>query len=425
MSAPADLAPGAQFLDGLFRGAVQSVHPDAVVAAALPKRPTGRIFVLGAGKASAAMAAAVERAWSDVALEGLVVTRYGHGASCDRIRIVEAQHPVPDAAGSSAARETLAIAAGAEAGDLVLCLMSGGGSALLALPQHGISLADKQELSRKLLSSGAPIGDMNRVRIALSAIKGGRLALAARPAKVVTLVISDIPGDDAALVASGPSIQRPVPTGEALSILDRWSIDAPDAIKRFLQAEPINPSSEMEASGDLEDVSVVAAASTMLDAAAKIARAREITPIILGDRIEGEARFVAAEMARQIRTLPRDKPCVLLSGGETTVVKRGTGRGGRNSEFLLALAASLDGYSGYHAIACDSDGIDGSEENAGARASCDTLVRARAKGLDPWAYLANNDSYSFFDALGDLVFTGPTRTNVNDFRAVLIDPVSG
>jgi glycerate 2-kinase len=423
MMAYVDTSQARAFLRALFRDAVAQVHPQNLVAPFLPPLPKGRIFVVGAGKASAAMAAAVEAAWPDADLSGLVVTRYGHAAPCARIKIIEAGHPVPDATGLAAAQDMLEIAASAGHDDLLLCLMSGGGSALVALPRSGLTLADKQDISRRLLASGAPIGDINRVRIALSAIKGGRLAAAAAPAKVVTLVVSDIPGDNPALVASGPSIPSAVLPAEALAILSRWNIDLSERVRACLQG-PLTidpPRTDIESS---PDVRVIAAPAQMLEAAARQVRNAGIEVVILGDAIEGEARVVAAGQARRVRrclaATGRRPPLMLLSGGETSVTQTGAGRGGRNGEFLLALLIALEGVGPFAAIACDSDGIDGSEDNAGAVADHQSLACARALGLDPEDYLTRNDSYSFFAALGDLIVTGPTQTNVNDFRAVLI-----
>ena len=391
----------------------------------LPPPPSGRVVVLGAGKAAAAMAAAVEAAWPDRPLEGLVVTRYGHGVPCRRIEIVEAAHPVPDAAGEAAAKRILALAESAGPEDLVLCLISGGGSALLSLPAPGLSLADKQAVNRALLASGAAIGEMNCLRKHLSAIKGGRLAAAAYPAPLVTLVISDVPGDDPAVIASGPTVADPTTLEDALAVLRRYDIAPPPAVAARLAdpaAETPKPGDPRLASARLD---LIARPQASLEAAAELARRAGVTPVILGDAIEGEAREVARAMAgiaQQVRRhgQPAGAPCVLLSGGETTVTLKGKGRGGRNAEFLLGLAVALQGAEGIWAIACDTDGIDGSEDNAGALVTPDSLARARAAGRDAKADLAANDAYGFFQALGDLVVTGPTLTNVNDFRALLI-----
>ncbi|MEW6163580.1 MAG: glycerate kinase [Pseudomonadota bacterium] len=378
------------FLRSLFDAALAAAHPSVCVPPHLPDPATvkGRIVVVGAGKAAAAMAAAVEAAWAGRLdrVSGLVVTRYGHGVPTRRIEVVEAAHPVPDAAGQDAARRILAVVRGLTSDDLVLALMSGGGSALLALPAPGVTLAEKQARTRELLKNGASIHEINAARKAMSAIKGGKLAAAALPARVLTLAISDVPGDDPATIASGPTVP------------------APD--------DPAFPFCETR---------VIATATDALNAAAEVARRAGIAPLILGDRIEGEAREVAKALAGialscKAHGLPAAPPCVLLSGGETTVTVRGKGRGGRNAEFLLALALALRGEPGIHAIACDTDGIDGSEDNAGALIDPATLTR----GIDASARLGDNDAHGYFAALGDLVVTGPTRTNVNDFRAILI-----
>lgn len=412
-------------LRGMFTAAVDAAAPSKVLAAHLPPSPEGRVVVLGAGKASAAMAAAVEQAWPDVALSGLVVTRYGHGAKTRRIEVVEAAHPEPDRAGQAAAERILALAKAAGPEDFVLCLISGGGSALLSLPAEGLSLADKQAVNRALLRSGAAIGEINTVRKHISAIKGGRLALAAWPARVLTLAISDVPGDNPAMIASSPTVADPTTRGEALAVLERYAITEPTAVLDHLR----RPESETPKPGDpkLETTKTVLLATPMgsLLAAAEVAKAHGVTPVILGDAIEGEAREVAKDMAAQAVRIaggdPASLPCVLISGGETSVTVRGRGRGGRNSEFLLALAVALHGAPAIHAIACDTDGIDGVEDNAGAVIGPGTLARASALGIDPFARLADNDAYAVFQALGDLVTTGPTRTNVNDFRAILIE----
>ena len=417
-----------ELLARLFAHAVRAADPAACVPQHLPRPPRGRTLVVGAGKAAAAMAQAVEEHWPGE-LSGLVVTRYGHGVPCERIEVVEASHPVPDAAGQDAAARILAVVQGLTSDDLVLVLVSGGGSALLALPWEGVTLADKQQLNRALLKSGAGIGEMNCVRKHLSAIKGGRLAAAAYPARVVTLVISDVPGDDEAVVASGPTLADPTTCEDALAILDKFRIEAPHQVRAVLQSGV----SETPKPGDVRfshcETRIIATARGSLAAAAEAAREAGIAPLILGDAIEGEAREVAKAMAGIAQSCaqhggPACPPCVLLSGGETTVTVKGKGRGGRNAEFLLALALALDGHPGIHAIACDTDGIDGSEDNAGALLQPDTLARAAALGVDARAHLADNDGYGFFAAQDDLVVTGPTRTNVNDFRAVLVLPAA-
>jgi glycerate 2-kinase len=417
-------AEARQLLDALFRAGLAAADPARCVPPALPLPPRGRTIVVGGGKASAAMAKAVEDHWPGP-LTGLVVTRYGYGVACRHIEIVEAGHPVPDRAGRAAAGRMLRMVQGLTRDDLVLCLTSGGGSALLTLPAPGLTLRDKQAVNRALLKSGAAIGEMNCVRKHLSAIKGGRLGAAAAPARVVTLVISDVPGDDPAVIASGPTVPDPTTAADALAILDRRGIAVPPAVRRHLKSgggETPKPGDPRFANSEIR---LIARPQDMLEAAARAARAEGVTPLILGDALEGEARdagIVHAGIARSVARHghPVAAPAVLLSGGETTVTVRGRGRGGRNSEFLLALAIALGGAPGIVAMACDSDGVDGSEDNAGAVAAPDSLVRAAAKGLDAKALLADNDAYRFFEALGDLVVTGPTRTNVNDFRAILI-----
>lgn len=404
----------------MFDAAVAVAQPARCVPPHLPPRPAGRLVVVGAGKASAAMARAVEDHWPGP-LSGLVVTRHGHAVPCSRIEIVEAAHPVPDAAGEAAARRMLGLVQDLGPDDVVLCLISGGGSALLPLPLDGLTLADKQAVGRALLACGAGIREINCVRRHLSAIKGGRLAAACAPARVVTLLISDVPGDDPVDIASGPTVADPTTCGDALAILDRYGIAAPAAVYEVLQSGR----GESVKSLPPGDVRIVAAPQASLEAAAEVARRAGVTPHILGDAIEGEAREVAkvmAGIARQAATRgqPFAPPCVLISGGETAVTVRGSGRGGRNVEFLLALGLALDGLAGVHAIACDTDGIDGAEAVAGAILSPDTLDRAWSLGIRPPDSLAANDGHGFFGALGDSVVTGPTLTNVNDFRAILI-----
>ncbi len=412
-----------EVLRALFAAAIAAADPHAVLARHLPAPPRGRCVIVGAGKAAASMAAAVETAWPEVALSGLVVTRYGHAEITNRIEVTQAGHPVPDTAGERAARAILQRVQGLQPDDLVLALISGGGSSLLTLPAEGLTLADKQAVNRALLAGGVPIGEMNAVRGALSAIKAGRLALAARPARLVTLLISDIPGDDPALVASGPTVPAP-PTRrrDALAILQRHGITPPDAVLRFLTA-PDTPHVDQPGG----DVRLIASPAMALAAAAEAARGFGLTPMILGAAIEGESRElgrVLAGMARSVKTTghPLAAPAVLLSGGETTVTMPAASmpQGGRNTECLLALAVALQGLPGVWALAGDTDGIDGNQDAAGAIITPDTLPRAHALGLDPRALLAAHQSYRMFDALDDLVRTGPTRTNVNDFRAVLI-----
>jgi hydroxypyruvate reductase len=412
------------FLTSLFTVAVAAASPGRCLPAHLPAAPKGRTLVVGAGKAAAAMAQAVEANWSGP-LEGLVVTRYGHGVPCARIEVVEASHPVPDAAGREAAGRMLEMVEGLSADDLLLCLISGGGSALLALPAPGLSLEDKQAVNRALLKSGATITEMNCVRKHLSAVKGGRLAAAAAPARVVSLMISDVPGDDPSVIASGPTVPDPTSFADARAVLAKYGIAEPASVIAHLEAA----SEETPKPGDPRlagaELGMIASPQASLEAAAGAARAAGVTPYILSDRIEGEARDVAlvhAAIALQVATKgqPFESPAVILSGGETTVTVRGQGRGGRNAEFLLALAVALDGAAGIHAIACDTDGIDGTEDNAGALLAPDSLARAAALGVDARARLADNDGYGFFDALDDLLKSGPTLTNVNDFRAILV-----
>ncbi len=410
----------------MFDAAIQAAAPAVCVPPHLPAPPPGRTVVVGAGKAAAAMAAAVEAHWpAGCPLSGLVVTRYGHGVGAlPRIEVVEASHPVPDAAGQVAAARILDLVQGLRADDLVLCLISGGGSSLLALPAPGVSLADKQAVNRALLRSGAGIHDMNCVRKHLSAIKGGRLAAAAAPARVVSLVISDVPGDDPSVIASGPTVPDATTLADARAVLARYGIMPPPAVAARLH----DPAAETPKPGPAfarAQTITIATPQASLEAAAAAARAAGVTPVILGDAIEGEASEVARVMAGIARQCarhgqPAPAPCVLISGGETTVTVRGTGRGGRNAEFLLGLAVALDGHPGIHALAADTDGIDGTEDNAGALLAPDTLTRAAALGLNGRARLADNDGYGFFAGLGDLVVTGPTRTNVNDFRAILV-----
>lgn len=418
MTEPGDL------LRRLFAAAVAAADPAVSLAQHLPSPPPGRTVVVGAGKAAASMARAVEAARPGE-LSGLVVTRYGHGAPTPRIEVVEAAHPVPDAAGEAAARRVLDRVAGLTPDDLVLCLISGGGSSLLSLPAEGLTLADKQAVNRGLLKSGASIGEMNCVRRHLSAIKGGRLAAACHPARVVTLLISDTPGDDPLDIASGPTVADPTTGADALTILDRYRIEIPDAVRAHLlsgRGESVKPGDPRLGT---PDVRMVATPLMALRAAADLARQEGVPALILGDAIEGEAREVGqvmAGIARSVAThgLPLAKPCLLLSGGETTVTVRGSGRGGRNVEFLLALGIALGGQAGIYAIAGDTDGVDGIEAIAGAVLTPETPVRAAAAGLSLTDSLDRNDGHGFFESLGDGVITGPTLTNVNDFRAILI-----
>ena len=406
----------------LFDAAIAADDPARCVPPHMPAPPAGRTVVVGAGKAAAAMARAVEESWPAAArarLSGLVVTRYGHGVPCSRIAVIEAGHPLPDAAGADAARRILEAVSGLAADDLVLCLISGGASALLALPAPGITLADKQAVTRALLASGATIAEINTVRRHLSAIKGGRLALAAAPARVVTLLISDVPGDEPAAIGSGPTVADPTSLADARAVLARHGIKPPPAIAKRLSeatAETPKPGDPRLAAGR---TTVVATPAAALEAAAEAARAAGLAPTLLGDAIEGEARDLGrahAALARRQRA-----PALLLSGGECTVTLGAAGgHGGPNAEYALALALALDGAPGIFALAADTDGIDGSEDNAGAFVAPDSLAHARAAGRDPLADLAANESYGFFAAIGDLLITGPTRTNVNDFRAILV-----
>lgn len=413
-------------LQAMFEAARRAADPAACVPPHLPPVPKGRTLVVGAGKAAASMARAVEQHWPAAApLEGLVVTRYGHDVPCDRITVVEAAHPVPDSAGEKAAALILQKVRGLGPDDLVLCLISGGGSALLSLPADGLTLEDKQAVNRALLKSGANIAEMNCLRKHLSAIKGGRLAAAAAPAPLVSLLISDVPGDDPAVIASGPTVPDPTTVADAIAVLEKYGIAPPPNVLKHLQAGKNESPKPGNAAFANTRTAMIATPQMALEAAAQVARDAGITPVILGDAIEGEAREVATVMAgiaRQVRRhgQPAGAPCVLLSGGETTVTLRGRGRGGRNAEFLLALAVALDGAEGIYALAADTDGIDGSEDNAGVLLKPDTIDRAAMKGIDAKACLANNDGYSLFQAAGGLIVTGPTLTNVNDFRAILI-----
>ena len=413
-----------QFLRGLLDAAIDAARPAAVVPPHLPKPPKGRTIIVGAGKASAAMARAVEDHWAG-ALTGYVVTRYGYAVPCKRIEIVEASHPVPDAAGLAAAQTLLSRVQGLTERDLVLCLISGGGSSLLPLPLEGLTLQHKQDVNRALLKSGATISEMNCVRRHLSAIKGGRLAAACHPARVLTLLISDVPGDDPINIASGPTVADPTTCADALAIVRRYAIELPAPVREVLESgrgESIKPGDPRLAGTETR---MIATPQMALEAAAATARDAGVTPYILGDALEGEARDVGkvlAAIALQVadRGQPVAPPCVLLSGGETTVTVRGQGRGGRNVECLLSMGIALGGHPRIHALAGDTDGVDGQEEIAGAVIAPDTLARAWTLGLRPHDRLDDNDGHGFFEALGDAVVTGPTLTNVNDFRALLI-----
>jgi len=390
----------------------------------LPEKPKGRCVVIGCGKSAASMAASLEAAWPDVDLSGVVVTRYEHAVPTQKITVLESSHPVPDANGEAAARQILAAVQGLSRDDLVIALISGGGSALMPLAAPGLTLADKQAVNKALLACGAVIGEMNVVRKHLSAIKGGRLAAACAPARVVTLAISDVPGDDPAVIASGPTVVDPSTFADAREILNRYGIEITPAMEQQL-----SHGAETPKQGDLPhaEFRMIATPLMALDAAASVARAQGITPIILGDALEGESRelgIVMAGIARSIKAHghPVAAPALLLSGGETTVsIGRGpAGKGGRNTECLLGLAIALGGDAGIWAVAGDTDGIDGTEDAAGAIVSPDTLARAQAAGLNPRSVLAAHDSYSLFDTIGDLLRTGPTLTNVNDIRAILV-----
>lgn len=407
-------------LTEIFMAAVKSADPHEALIKALPEKPRGRCIVVGAGKASAAMAAALEAAWPDVDLHGVVVTRYGHAAPTQKIRIVEAAHPVSDAMSEVASMLMMEQVKNLTADDCVIALISGGGSSLLALPRKGITLADKQAVNKALLNSGATIQEMNTVRKQLSDIKGGRLALAARPARVITLIISDVPGDDPQSIASGPTVADSSTAEEALEIIARYGLDLPEPVMRVLNT----PRAPVTAKEIDDDIRLIATPSGALAAAAAVAQRMGFTPLILGDALEGESAqlgIMMAGIAKSVKQhgLPVKGPAVLLSGGETTVTigNAGAGRGGRNTEFLLALACALKGEAGIYAIAGDSDGIDGTEDAAGAIVTPDTLVRT---SLDAKAMLRGHDSYSYFAEAGDLVVTGPTLTNVNDIRAIAI-----
>lgn len=416
-------------LHTLFQAALRAADPATALPPCLPPPPTGRTLVIGAGKAAASMAKALEAHWPGE-ISGRAVTRYGHAVACDRIDIVEAGHPVPDEAGRAAAARILDSVRDLTENDLVLCLLSGGASSLLALPAPSLTLADKQAVTRALLGSGATIAEINCVRKHLSAIKGGRLAAAAAPARVVTLAISDVPGDDPAVIGSGPTVADPTSFAQARRIVAKYRISTPPAVAAHLDAaidETPKPGDRRLAH---QTFRLIATPQQALQAAAQAARDARIVPIVLGDSVEGEARDVAlvhAAMARQLAArhfivgdAAVKPPAVLLSGGETVVTVRGGGRGGRNAEFLLALALALDSHPAIHALAADTDGIDGTEANAGAVCDPGTLARAAAQGLDLRARLSDNDAWTVFDALGDLVVTGPTLTNVNDFRAILV-----
>jgi hydroxypyruvate reductase len=413
-----------RLLQDMFGAAIAVAQPASRVPQFLPAPPRGRLIVIGAGKASAAMAKAVEDNWSGP-LEGTVVTRYGYAVACQRIELLEASHPVPDANGLKAAERILQRVSGLSADDMVLCLISGGGSALLPLPAEGLTLEDKQEINQALLASGASISEMNFVRRHLSAIKGGRLAAACHPARVVNLIISDVPADGLNDIASGPTVADVSTCADALAVLQRYAIDLPPAVTAMLESGRCESLKPNDPRLPHIETHLIATPQLALEAAAKLAEEAGINAYILSDAIEGEAREVGkvmAAIARQVKRCAQTfkPPCVLLSGGETTVTLHGNGRGGRNVEFLLSLGIALNGEDGIFAIAGDTDGVDGQEEIAGALLRPDTLARARAQGIHPPASLENNDAHGFFQALGDSVITGPTLTNVNDFRAIFI-----
>ncbi|GLS39059.1 hydroxypyruvate reductase [Mesorhizobium tianshanense] len=412
------------FLISIFNAAVAAADPERTIRDHLPAKPKGRTVVIGAGKGSAQMAAAFEKVW-DGPIEGLVVTRYGYGAKCERIEIIEAAHPVPDAAGLEASRRLLAKVRGLTADDLVVAFISGGGSALLPSPADGLTLADEIAVNEALLASGAPIATMNTVRKHVSTIKGGRLAAAAYPAKVVSLVVSDIPGDNPALVASGPTVSDSGSRQDALASIAAYGMELPAPVMAHINSSAADAPRADDPRFSRNEVHLIASAGVSLEAAAAEARRHGIEAVILSDSIEGEAREVGgvhAAIAREVaaRNRPFPKPVLILSGGETTVTLRAKGKGGRNSEFLLAFAIGISGAQGIHALAADTDGIDGSQDNAGAFADGSTVSRMRAAGVDAKAMLAGNNAWTAFNAVGDLFVPGPTGTNVNDLRAILI-----
>ncbi len=416
-------------MQALFDAAVAAADPHRTIAQALPGPPPGRTVVVGAGKAAASMAAAFDAAWPHP-LSGVVVTGYGHGAPCGRIRVLEAAHPVPDAAGVAAARLLIETVSPLGADDLVVALVSGGGSALLPCPPPALTLADEQALNRTLLASGLGIGEMNLLRKHVSGIKGGRLAQAAAPARLLTLVLSDVPGDDPAQVASGPTVPSPGSRADALALVRRARLTLPDSVRAHLESESATAPDPSDRCFAGQRVQVIGSAGASLQAAAMVAERHGIPAMILSDAIEGEAAEIGrmhAALAREIalRDRPFTAPVILLSGGETSVTLRaGSGRGGRNTTFALRLAIDLHGLAGIHALAADTDGIDGTCPGAGAFVDCGSVARLRKAGLDPNAVLAAQDSWAAFDCIGDGLTTGPTRTNVNDFRAILIRPTA-
>lgn len=422
-----------KLLMDMFKAAVAAADPLLCVPPCLPDPPKdGRTIVIGAGKASAVMAQAVEAHWAkehpECSFEGIVVTRYGYAAPCSTIKILEASHPVPDAAGQAAAQEILNAVGGLTEKDFVVCLISGGGSALLTVPAGDMTLTDKQAVNKALLASGATIDEMNCIRKHLSRIKGGRLAAACAPARVVTILISDVPGDDPQVIASGPTVPDDTTFADALRLVRHYDMELPSSAMTILETGAEETPKPGDSIFENCEIQMAAAPRLSLEAAAEVARKAGYTPLILGDSLEGESREVGTVLAGIARSslshgTPVAAPAVLLSGGETTVTLRGDGRGGPNAECALGMALALDGHPGIHALCCDTDGIDGSEDNAGAMIDPETLDRARQAGLDAAGFLRNNDAYGFFQALGGLVVTGPTKTNVNDFRAVLIQPI--
>jgi hydroxypyruvate reductase len=412
------------FLTSVFEAAVAAADPQKTIRAHLPAKPKGRTVVVGAGKGAAQMAAAFEKAW-DGPLQGVVVTRYGYGAATSRIEVIEAAHPVPDENGLKAARRLLETVSGLDEDDLVVALVCGGGSALLPAPAPGLTLADEIAVNEALLASGAPISAMNAIRKHVSTIKGGRLAAAAWPARVVSLIVSDIPGDIPALVASGPTVPDEAGRAEALAAVAAYGMKLPDAVMAHIETSASEAPKPADEKFARNEVHLIASAAVSLEAAAAEAKRQGIEAVILSDAIEGEAREVGAvhaAIAREVaaRNRPFRKPVLILSGGETTVTLKAKGKGGRNSEFLLAFAIGIDGVEGIHALAADTDGIDGSEDNAGAFCDGTTVSRMRAAGVDAKAMLNNNNAWTAFDAVGDLFVPGPTGTNVNDLRAILV-----
>ncbi|MDB9707802.1 glycerate kinase [Planktotalea frisia] len=412
-------------LTSMFDAAIEAADPLASLKAHLPEKPKGRTVVIGAGKGAAQMAAAFEQLW-DGPLSGVIVTRYGYAAPCQHVKVLEASHPVPDEAGLVASAALFETVRDLSADDLVVALVCGGGSSLLPSPPEGLTLADEQALNEALLASGAPIGAMNAIRKHCSTIKGGRLAKAAYPARVVSLVVSDVPGDDPAQVASGPTVPDDVTLEEALALVESLRIELPEAIKTHLAKESARAPDPSDTAFSRNEVTVVASAGISLDAAAGVGHNAGYSVAILSDAIEGEARDIGlmhAAIARKVadKNAPFQKPAIILSGGETTVTLRAKGRGGRNTEFLLSFANAIEGAQGISALAADTDGIDGSEDNAGAFADGQSAARIRKGGVDPKAALSGNDAWGAFEAAGDLFVPGPTGTNVNDFRAILIE----